>query len=481
MIRTRFAPSPTGFIHIGNVRTALYAFLFARKNKGKFILRIEDTDQERFVEGSTEQIIRTLKMAGLSYDEGPDIGGAYGPYIQTQRLDYYQKAVNELLQKDKVYYCFCTKERLEELRKNQETHKEAFRYDRHCREIPLKEALKRKESGEVCVVRQKVPLEGSTSYHDEVYGDITFENKEIEDSVLVKSNGIPVYNFANVVDDHFMEISHVLRASEFLSSTPKHVLLYEAFGWEKPVFIHLTPIMKNAREKLSKRHGDATFEDLLEKGYLPAAIVNFIALLGWHPKDEKEIFSLDELIQEFSLDGLSKSPAIFDAKKLEWMNGEYIRAMSLETFHEKALPYYRKNNLVVDSLALSKLLHERTTKFSDIPTQIDFFNELPEYSPELFVKEKMKTTLSNSLDALQKAKGALENISAWNEEHVRSELEEVIQTMGVKNGIVYWPLRIALSGKEFTPGGAIEIAALLGREESLKRIERGIQKLSFVV
>ncbi len=479
IVRTRFAPSPTGFVHIGNVRTALYAFLFAKKNNGKFILRIEDTDQERFVLGATAQIIRTLKLAGLKYDEGPDIGGQYGPYIQTQRKEFYQKAIQELLEKDKAYYCFCAKERLLELRQSQENKKEAFRYDRHCREILLGEALKRKKAGEFCVVRQKVPLCGVTSYHDQVYGEITFENKEIDDGILVKSDGIPVYNFAVVVDDHFMEISHVIRGSEFLSSTPKHVLLYESLGWKLPFFIHLPVIMKDAHKKLSKRDGDATFEELFDKGYIPEAIVNYIALLGWHPKTEQEIFSLEELIKEFSLEGLSKNPAIFDPKKIDWMNGEYIRAMSLEKFHERSLPYYKETlgELSIDFLELSKLLHERIIKFSDISSQIHFFKELSEYSQELFVKEKMKSTLLGSKDALEKIKEVLKGISLWNEKEIRLNLENVTEKMSVKNGVVYWPLRIALSGKEFTPGGATEIATILGKEETLNRIDFALKKL----
>lgn len=433
MVRTRFAPSPTGFIHIGNVRTALYAFLFAKKNNGKFILRIEDTDQERFVPGAIEKIILSLRLAGIQYDEGP--------YIQSERKSLYEEYAKKL--------------------------------------ILLGGAYESKEP-KGTVIRQKVPKEGATSFFDEVYGKIEVENKDIEEGVLLKSDGLPTYNFANVVDDHFMKISHIVRGSEFLSSTPKHVLLYEAFDWEKPVFIHLPPIMRDTRKKLSKRDGDATFEDFLARGYLPEAIVNYVVLLGWHPKTEQEIFSLEELEKEFSLEGLSKSPAIFDFKKLDWMNAEYIRAMSLERFHEYVQPYYKEalGNSAIDFLELSKLLHARTIKFSDIPAEIDFFNTLPEYSSELFVKEKIKSTSESSLDALQKSKAILESISDWNESEIRTVFESLIQNMGVKNGVVYWPLRIALSGREFTPGGAIEIAAILGKEETLRRIENGIQKLS---
>ncbi len=432
-VRTRFAPSPTGFMHIGNVRTALYAYLFAKKNNGKFILRIEDTDQARFVEGAIEQIKKTLQLAGILYDEGP--------YIQSERKALYKEYAQKLIELGGAY---------------------------------------ESEEPEGTVIRHKIPKEGITSYDDQVYGTIQIENTEIDEGVLIKSDGLPTYNFANVIDDHLMNITHVIRGSEFLSSTPKHVLLYDAFQWEKPIFIHLPPIMKNSHEKLSKRHGDATFEDLLEKGYLPQAIVNYVALLGWHPKTEQEIFSLEELIGEFSLEGLSKSPAIFDVKKLDWMNAEYIRAMSVEKFHECALPYYQEilgeNSL--NFMELSKLLHARTEKFSDIPAEIDFFKNLPEYSRELFVKEKMKSTLESAKDALLKIQEVLNGIFDWNEETIRATLESLIQKMGIKNGVVYWPLRIALSGREFTPGGAIEIAALLGKNETLRRIEQALKKLS---
>lgn len=468
-VKTRFAPSPTGFMHIGNVRTALYAYLFAKKNQGKFVLRIEDTDQARQVEGAAEQIQRTLKLAGLSWDEGP--------FVQTERLDIYKEKIQELLDADGAYYCFCTKEELDAARQQQKAAKQAFQYSGRCRELTRDEVDEKLAQGGDYVIRQKVPRDGKTDYEDLVYGRIEVENQDLDDSVLMKSDGIPTYNFAHVVDDHEMGITHVIRGSEFLSSTPKYVLLYDALGWERPTYIHQPPINKNAREKLSKRHGDATFEDLLEKGFLPEAIVNYIALLGWHPKDEREIFSLEELAKEFSLDGLGKSPAIFDIEKLKWMNGEYLRKMSLDEFHEKAKEYYGQVDPRFDQLEISKLLHERTEILANIPEQIGFLAALPAYEAKMFEHKKMKSTLESSKKSLEAVEKTLEELDKWEQENIKEALFGIVEELGVKTGTVLWPARVALSGQEFTPGGAIEIAFILGQEESLRRIQAGLDKL----
>ena len=479
-VRTRFAPSPTGYMHIGNLRTALYTDLIAKKYHGTFILRIEDTDQNRYVEGAVDIIYNTLKKTGLIWDEGPDIGGPVGPYIQSQRMGMFKKYAEELVEKGHAYYCFCDKERLEELHKIQAASGIPAKYDGHCRNLSKEEVQARLAAGEPYVIRQKCPTEGTTTFHDEVFGDITVENSVLDDQILIKADGMPTYNFANVIDDHTMGITHVIRGNEYLSSTPKYNLLYEAFGWEIPTYIHVSPVMKDANNKLSKRNGDASFEDLIAKGYLHDAVINYIALLGWAPKGENEIFSLEELIQEFDVSGISKSPAIFDPAKLKAINGAYVRKMSKADFIEQALPYIRqsckKEDLNLDLLA--ELLQPRTEVFTDIPEQIDFIDTLPDYDIALYTHKKMKTNAETSLAVLKEILPVLENLSDWSLDSINNAMAELVAKLGVKNGYVLWPLRVAVSGKQFTPGGGTEIAELLGKEETLRRIQAGIEKLS---
>lgn len=479
-VRTRFAPSPTGYMHIGNLRTALYAYLIAKKNGGDFILRIEDTDQTRYVEGAVELIYRTLKRTGLLWDEGPDVGGPCGPYIQSQRMGMFREYAQKLIDSGHAYYCFCDKERLEEVRKIQEASRIPPMYDRHCRNLSPEEVKAKLDAGVPYVIRQKIPLEGTTTFHDELYGDITVENSTLDDQILIKADGMPTYNFANVVDDHTMGITHVVRGNEYLSSTPKYNLLYEAFGWEPPVYIHVEHIMKNSKEKLSKRNGDASFEDLIEKGFLTEAVLNYIALLGWSPKGENEIFSLDELIKEFDISGLSKSPAIFDPVKLRAINAEYIRRLAPEKFLEYAEPYIRQSvkREDVNIRIIAETLQPRTEIFTEIPEQVDFIDALPEYSTELYRNKKMKTDEATSLIALKEVLPVMQALDDWSIDGIHAKLFELVEKLGVKNGYVLWPVRVALSGKERTPGGAIEIAAILGKEESLKRINKGIELLS---
>lgn len=479
-VRTRFAPSPTGYMHIGNLRTALYTYLLAKKDGGTFILRIEDTDQERYVDGAIDVIYNTLKMAGLQWDEGPDIGGPVGPYIQSERMGIFKDYALQLVESGHAYYCFCDKARLEELRKVQQASGVSPMYDNHCRNLSKEEVEKKLTEGIPYVIRQKMPREGTTTFHDEVFGDITVENTTLDDNILIKADGMPTYNFANVVDDHLMGITHVVRGNEYLSSTPKYNLLYEAFGWEIPKYIHCSPVMKNNTEKLSKRHGDASFEDLLEQGYLPEAVINFIALLGWSPKGEREIYSLEELIDVFDVSGIAKSPAIFDSIKLKAINGEYIRAFSLDKYKELAMPYIRKTckREDIDIDVLAKVLQPRTELFTDIPEQVDFIDELPEYSTDLYIHKKMKTNVETSLKALQAALPVLEGLSEWDVDTIHGALFELIAELGVKNGHVLWPLRVAASGKQFTPGGGIELLAILGKKDSLDRIRKGIELLS---
>ncbi|MDN5276251.1 MAG: glutamyl-tRNA synthetase [Clostridiales bacterium] len=478
-VRTRFAPSPTGYMHIGNLRTALYAYLIAKSQGGKFILRIEDTDQERFVEGAIDVIYKTLKIVGLDYDEGPDIGGPYGPYIQSQRKEIYQQYAKKLVEMGGAYYCFCSKERLEALREECQKRGIPFKYDGHCKNLTREEVEQRIRNGEKYVIRQRIPSTGTTSFHDEVFGTITVENSTLDEGVLIKSDGMPTYNFANVIDDSLMRITHVVRGSEYLSSTPKYNLLYQAFGWEIPTYIHLPPVMKEAGKKLSKREGDASFEDFYNKGYLVEAIINYIALLGWSPGTDREFFTLEELKEHFSIEGLNKSPAIFDVNKLRWMNGEYIRKKSLEEFYQLALPYYKKaiKRQDIDLMKLSRLLQTRIEILSDIIENVDFIDELPDYDVQMFVHKKMKTNLENSLEHLKESYEVLEKLDNWNEEEIHRVLMELIQQLGVKNGQVLWPIRTAISGKQYTPGGAIELLDLLGKEESLRRIKIGIEKL----
>ena len=478
-IRTRFAPSPTGYMHVGNLRTALYAYLLAKKQNGKFLLRIEDTDQERYVEGAVDLIYSTLRETGLSWDEGPDIGGPAGPYIQSERMGMYGDYAETLIEKGAAYRCFCDKERLEEVRKLQKASGVPPMYDGHCKRLSTEEIEGNLKNGVPHVIRQKMPSDGTTSFDDLVFGRITVENSTLDDQVLVKADGMPTYNFANVVDDHTMNITYVIRGNEYLSSTPKYNLLYEAFGWEIPAYIHCPPVMKTATEKLSKRNGDASYQDLVAKGYLTGAVLNYIALLGWAPGGENEIFTLDELIAAFDVSGISKSPAIFDNQKLNYINGEWIRRLPPEEFHETALPWMRKTlkKEPFDTVFLAGLLQARCEVLCDIPGQVDFFDALPEYSAGLFVSKKMKTDTQTSLSTLNEILPVLEGVSKWDTQGIHDALFELIEKLGVKNGYVLWPLRIALSGKQFTPGGGIEAAYLLGKEEAVTRVKAGIQKL----
>ncbi len=474
--RTRFAPSPTGYMHIGNLRTALYAYLITKKNGGDFILRIEDTDQERFVEGATDIIYATLRQTGLNWDEGPDIGGEFGPYIQSERRGLYREYADNLCDLGAAYYCFCTKERLEEL------HEQAggiAKYDGHCREIPLEEARARAAAGEPYVIRQKMPTEGQTSFDDAVFGTISIDNSELEDQILLKSDGLPTYNFANVVDDHLMGITHAVRGSEYLTSTPKYNLLYQAFGWQPPQYVHCSPVMKDAQNKLSKRNGDASYQDLMAKGYLSDAVLNYIALLGWSPGGEREKFTLAELIEAFDIKGISKSPAIFDPDKLRWLNAEYIRAMDEEAFHEVALPFIKEGigDAETDTRLIARCLHQRTEVLGEIAPQLEFIVKCDDYSTELFVNKKSKSTLESSKQMLEQAIPALEALPEWSQEAIHDCLIGLAEKLEVKNGLLMWPVRIAASGRTVTPGGAVEVLGMVGREESLRRLKAGLAKL----
>lgn len=483
-VRTRYAPSPTGFMHVGNLRTALYEYLIAKSNNGDFVLRIEDTDRERLVPGAVDVIYETLKEVGLKYDEGPNIGGKYGPYVQSERKNLYKQMAEQLVKEGKAYYCFCTKERLDNLHNQQNSKGETFGgYDRHCRNLTPEEIEKLLIEKTPHVIRQKVPTEGFTTFEDAVYGTITVKNSEIEDQILIKTDGYPTYNFANVVDDNAMRITHVVRGSEYLSSTPKYDLLYEAFGWQKPTYIHLPLIVgKNPDgtvSKLSKRHGATGFGDLVQLGYLPQAIINYIALLGWSPNDNKEIFSLEELVEAFSIDRICKSPAIFDYDKLNWFNSEYIKAMPLKKFTEIAMPYFK--NIIKENLnwnKLAEILQKRLVTLKQIPEMITFFSELPDYDKELFMNKKSKTTLESSKQVLSAVISELSYLTDWNYNSIHECLIGLAERMKVKNGTVMWPVRIAVSGMLVTPGGAIEILEILGKSESLRRINLGLEKLS---
>ena len=481
-VRTRFAPSPTGFMHVGNLRTALYEYLIAKSLGGKFILRIEDTDQERYVEGAVDVIYNTLKKVGLQHDEGPDIGGGFGPYVQSERKGIYKPYAEQLVKEGKAYYCFCSKERLDSLHSGKEGE-EFGGYDRHCRNLPKEETERLLASGAPYVIRQKMPTEGSTTFHDAVYGDITIENCELEDQILLKSDGYPTYNFANVIDDHLMQITHVVRGCEYLTSTPKYNLLYEAFGWDIPTYVHLPLIMGKNEDgsvsKLSKRHGSTGFDDLIKEGYLPQTVINYIALLGWCPKGTEEVFSLEELVQNFSIDGISKSPAVFDYDKLTWFNGEYIRAMTLEEFTGLAMPYYRQvfGDKEVNWEVLSTILQPRVTQFTQIPGMIGFLRDLPEYSADFFVNKKSKTNLENSSVMLEEAVSCLNGVEDWSLNVLHDALINLAQKLEVKNGTLLWPVRIAAAGMLVTPGGAMEILTILGKEESLRRLKVGLEKL----
>lgn len=479
-VRTRFAPSPTGYMHIGNLRTALYEYLIAKSQDGKFILRIEDTDQERYVEGAVDVIYNTLKLTGIKHDEGPDIGGDYGPYVQSERKSMYMPYAKQLIDKGEAYYCFCTKERLSKLKEEHEAQGIAHRYDRCCLALSKEEIEKKLSDNETFVVRQKMPDTGTTTFEDAVYGSITVENNTLDDQILIKSDGLPTYNFANVVDDHLMRITHVVRGSEYLSSAPKYNLLYNAFGWEIPTYVHLPLITKPDGSKISKRAGDASFEDLLAMGYLVDAVINYVVLLGWSPGGNQEIFSMEELEKEFNIQGISKSPAAFDFNKLNWFNGEYIRKMSLDEFHEVAKPYYQGaiKDESIDLKKVSKILQARTEILTAIPEKVDFLDELPEYDEAIYVHKKMKTTLENSLESLKAALPVLEALEQWDEQSIHDSLLQLVEKLGIKNGQMLWPVRTAITGKDVTPGGAIEIADILGKEESLKRIRVGIEKLT---
>lgn len=479
-LRTRFAPSPTGYMHVGNLRTALYAYLLARKSKGSFILRIEDTDQERLVEGATDLIYDTLSATGLFHDEGPDVGGPVGPYIQSERAEIYAAFAERLIERGCAYRCFCDKKTLEEQRRIHEASHIPHKYDGRCALLSEAEIASKLAMGIPYVVRQKIPEKGMTAFDDLVYGHIEVDNAMLDDQVLVKSDGMPTYNFANVVDDHLMGITHVIRGSEYLSSAPKYNLLYEGFGWKVPNYMHCPPVMKDATQKLSKRNGDAAFGDLIAKGYLKEAVLNYIALLGWNPGNEKEKFTLPELVEAFSVKGVSKSPAIFDIQKLNWLNGEYLRAMSIEAFHEVALPYIKKSvQRDIDTVYAASLLKERCELLSEIPGQLDFIDALPEYTPDLYMNKKMKTDPENAKEALIQIRPVLADTMDWRQETIHDSLFALIERLGLKNGRILWPLRVALSGKAFTPGGGIEICVLLGKEETLARIDKAIEMLNF--
>lgn len=478
-VRTRFAPSPTGYMHLGNLRSALYTYLFAKANGGKFILRIEDTDQSRYVPGAVDVIYRTLKSIGMQWDEGPDIGGNFGPYVQSERKNMYLPYAEQLVKAGKAYYCFCTEEELAARREEAAKRGQTFKYDKHCLHLSPEEVQRRIAAGEPYVIRQNVPEHGEASFDDVLYGHIAVDCADLDDMILIKADGMPTYNFANVIDDHTMGITHVMRGNEYLSSTPKYNLLYDAFGWEKPVYIHMTPIMRDATHKLSKRDGDAYFEDYINKGYLKEAIVNYVALLGWNPGDEREFFTMDELIHAFSVDGMSKSPAIFDVNKLTWMNAEYVRRLTPEQFTAYTLPYYEKAGVSAEHAdLLARILQQRTEVFTQIPEMLDFIPQLPDYDVELFTNKKSKTNPEIAKHVLEIAIEALDALPAWEEQPIHDTLLGLAEKEGMKNGTMLWPVRIALAGKQVTPGGAIEIAILLGREESMRRLKIGLEKLS---
>ena len=467
-VRTRFAPSPTGFMHIGNLRTCLYAYLYAKKHNGTFVLRIEDTDRERYVEGAVDVIYRTLQTAGIAHDEGPDKDGGYGPYIQSERKPLYLEYAKKLVETGGAYYCFCSKERLASLGGENGVHK----YDKHCLSLTKEEVAAKLAAGEPYVIRQNVPTEGVSEYDDMVFGRISVPNADMEDNILIKSDGMPTYNFANVVDDHLMAINYVIRGMEYLSSTPKYNLLYDSFGWERPHYMHLPPIMKDAQRKLSKRYGDANFEDFLAKGYLPEAIVNYIALLGWSPKDNREKLSMDELTKLFDVDGISKSPSIFDEAKMKWLNGEYIKEMTPELFVEKARPFLDASAVAgrFDYIKVAKLLIPRVEIFSEIPEKVECLRSFGEYDTAMFEHKKMKITQPLALEVLRACAEVLPSVADWTDEALKAELNALAEREGRKSGQIYLPLRLAITGAATTPGGATEMAELLGKEETLSRL-----------
>ena len=479
-VRTRYAPSPTGKMHVGNLRSALYEFLIAKHAGGDFMLRIEDTDQERFVEGATEIIYRTMEKAGLVHDEGPDKDGGFGPYVQSERMKtgIYLDYAKELVEKGEAYYCFCDKERLSSLKSEVVEGKEITVYDKHCLSLTKEEVEANLAAGKPYVIRQNNPMEGTTTFHDELYGDITVPNSELDDMILIKSDGYPTYNFANVVDDHTMHITHVVRGNEYLSSSPKYVRLYEAFGWVIPMYVHVPLITDENHKKLSKRCGHASFEDLMEQGFVAEAVVNYIALLGWSPEDNREIFSLKELIEQFDYHRISKSPAVFDIVKLRWMNGEYLKAMEFEAFYELAEAYIKQVvHKDYDLRKIAALVKTRIEVFPDIAEHIDFFEQVPEYDCSMYAHKKMKTTPESSLEVLQELLPLLEKQEDYSNDGLYQLLTSYVGEKGCKNGYVMWPVRTAVSGKQMTPGGATEIMEIIGKEETLARIQAAVGKL----
>ena len=472
-VRTRFAPSPTGYMHVGNLRTALYTWLIARHAGGTFILRIEDTDQGRLVEGAVDVIYRTLAECRLFHDEGPDVGGPVGPYVQTERRPLYGKYAELLVERGHAYRCFCEKA------ESEEESGDFSRGDDPCRSMSAEKADRLAAEGKPFVIRQRIPHEGTTTFRDECFGEITVENTELDDQVLIKRDGLPTYNFANVIDDHLMGITHVVRGSEYLSSAPKYDLLYKGFGWEIPKYVHCSPVMRDAHNKMSKRHGDPSYEDLIAQGYLTDAVLNYVALLGWSPRGEQEIFSLEELAEVFDVSGISKSPAIFDKEKLRYFNAEYIRRMSPEAFAAVAEPWIRSavKNETYDASAIAALLQQRTEVLSEIPEKIDFFDELPDYSTELFIHKKSKSDEESASRMLDAVIPAFEALSEWNDESILGAMASLAETFGAKNATVMWPVRIAAAGKAVTPGGAVEICRILGRNETLRRLRLAVEKL----
>ena len=481
-VRTRFAPSPTGYMHVGNLRTALYTYLMAKHEDGTFILRIEDTDQGRYVEGAVDVIYNTLRETGLLWDEGPDIGGPVGPYVQSERMGMFKQYAEQLVAEGKAYYCFCTEERLEALHAEQRANGEMTHYDGCCRDLPKDEVEKRLAAGEPYVIRQKIPREGVTGFDDVVYGHIEVNNSEMDDQILIKTDGMPTYNFANVVDDHLMGITHVVRGSEYLSSAPKYNLLYQGFGWDVPTYIHCSPVMRDAHNKMSKRKGDPSYEDLIAMGYLSEAVVNYVTLLGWSPRGEyaeREFFTLAELAEIFDIGGISKSPAIFDIEKLTYFNAHYLREMSPEAFHAAALPYIRQavQNPALSTEEIAGLLQARCERLTDIPEKLDFFDALPDYDAGLFTNKKSKTNPEVSRRMLEAVLPALDGLADWTVDGIHDVLIGLAESLEVKNATLMWPVRIAAAGKAVTPGGAVEICHILGKDECLRRLRLGLDKL----
>ncbi|RRD95553.1 glutamate--tRNA ligase [Clostridiales bacterium COT073_COT-073] len=481
-IRTRFAPSPTGRMHVGNLRTALYAYLIAKHGGGDFLLRIEDTDQVRQMEGALEIIYRTMDFAGLKHDEGPDKDGGYGPYVQSdrQKAGIYLKYAKELVEKGEAYYCFCDEERLEKMKAEQEAEKGVYRYDKHCLHLSKEEIENNLKAGKPYVIRQNNPSEGTTTFSDVIFGDITVPNSELEDMILIKSDGYPTYNFANVVDDHLMEISHVVRGNEYLSSSPKYNRLYQAFGWEVPTYVHVPLITDENHQKLSKRLGHSSYEDLLEKGFLNEAIINFVALLGWSPKDENEILSLPELVEQFDYHQIKKSPAVFDMQKFRWLNSEYIKKLSDEEFYQKVEPMlkqYFAGQPELDLPFMAALAKTRVETLNDTTDLLAFFKEMPEFDPSIYTHKKMKTNPEVALDMLEKIEPVLETIADWSQENIHDTVMAYLQENEIKTGMMLWPLRIAVSGQESTPGGAFEILKILGKKEAIQRVKNSIARL----